>query len=76
MVDIKQSRVDINQNQPNSSLNISVYFTSNDLGQLQTTNLTHTICDLQHHIIQFNDFFTRRCHHIQHGIQISKQLEC
>ena len=31
------------------------------------TNLTHTIWDLQHRVIQFSN---RRCNQIQHGMQI------
>ena len=63
----KQSKVDINQNQTNSSHKyISVDFTSNDLGKLQindqpyslTTNLTQ---------------YTRRWSQIQHSMQIRKE---
>ena len=36
------------------------------------TNLTHTICDLQHRVIQFSN---RRWSQIQHGMQIRNELE-
>ena len=40
--------------------------------KLQITNLTHTICDLKHHVIPFS---TRRWRQIQHGMQIHNKLE-
>lgn len=48
-------------------------FASNDLGEMRKTKLPRTIFDLQHRVIQFR---THRCSHIQHHMQISKQLEC
>ena len=47
-------------------------FTSNDKGKWQMTNLTHTICDLQHRVIQFSN---RRCSQIQRGMQIRNKVE-
>ena len=47
-------------------------FTSNDKGKLRMSNLSHTICDLQHRVIQFSN---RRRSQIQHSMQIRNELE-